>query len=186
MKPIRSTLERLHRDGPRATLGWLIGHGVPRLTGVPLLSFGRVTPNLFVGSQHGRLGLRWLARHGVTHVVSLRDEYDDYSNGLAPAGYCHLAVIDRTAPTLGQLTEGVAFIRAALDGGGKVYVHCHAGMGRAPTLAAAFLLSEGTPLSDALALLRRARPFIHLEAEQVARLEEYAASLSPRTSPPAC
>src|SRR4051812_276627 len=146
-QPIREPLgvvgrgwRRLRTDGLRATLAWLVGRGVPLVTGVPLLRFGRVTPGLFVGSQHGRLGLRWLAWHRITHVVSLRDEFDDEGNGLAPAGYRRLAVLDLTAPTLAQLSEGVAFIRAALAGGGQVYAHCQAGTGRAPALAVAYLL----------------------------------------------
>jgi hypothetical protein len=169
---------RLRRDGVRATCVYLACGRVPLLVGVPVLRFGAVTPQVFVGAQHGRLGLRWLARQRVSHVVNLREEYDDSAHGLTLAGYCHLAVTDRTAPTLEQLREGVAFIRLAVAAGGRVFVHCHAGQGRAPTLAAAYLIAEGMTLAGAVARVRSARSFINLEPEQLARLEEFAGSLT--------
>jgi hypothetical protein len=170
--------QRLRHDGVRTTLFYTVGCRVPLLLGVPVLRLGRVTESLFIGAQHSRLGLRWLARQKIHHVVSLREEYDDAAHGLAPAGYCHLAVTDGTAPTLEQLRQGVAFIRMAITAGGRVYIHCKAGVGRAPTLAIAYLLAEGLSLSEAMERVRTARPFICPEPGQLARLEEFAASIT--------
>lgn len=175
---------RFRRHGVRHTLTFLFGRGVPIATGVPLLRFGQVTPSLFVGSQHGRFGRRWLRRHGIEHVVNMRAEFDDSARGLTLTGYCHLPTIDMTPPTIEQLREGVRFIRAALSSGGKVYIHCLAGVGRAPSMAIAYLVSEGVPLSEASAQVRAARPFIDFTDEQLARLEEFAATLTIAASVP--
>jgi protein-tyrosine phosphatase len=82
--------------------------------------------------------------------------------------------VDDDAPSLEHLTSGVAFIRGVVAAGGKVYIHCGAGVGRAPTMAAAYLISEGHSLESALALVRSARPFITITPPQMARLEEWA------------
>ena len=55
----------------------------------------------------------------------------------------------------------------------KVYVHCQSGVGRAPTMAAAFLLAQGLGLEESLTLLQRARPFVDLTATQVGQLREF-------------
>jgi len=47
---------------------------------------------------------------------------------------------------------------AALAGGGRVLVHCRAGLGRAGTVAARLLVELGVPARDAIGRVRRARP----------------------------
>jgi predicted protein tyrosine phosphatase len=170
----RSFLRRLRTQGPRLTLVWLHGRGLPLLTGVPLLRYGQVTPGLFIGSQHGRLGKRKLQRLGIHASVNLRSEFDDAAHGLALRRACHLPTPDGSAPSLEQLREGIAFIRQVLDKGGRVYVHCQSGVGRAPTLAAAYLISEGMPVEEAVAAVRRARPFIDLTPPQIEQLRALA------------
>lgn len=44
-----------------------------------------------------------------------------------------------------------------LNAGGKVLVHCRAGLGRSGTIAAALLISGGLPHTQAIAVVRRAR-----------------------------
>jgi dual specificity MAP kinase phosphatase len=176
VRAARSLVRRLRRDGVRPTLTWLHGHGLPRLTGVPTLRrYSCVHPGLYIGAQHGPRGKRRLERWGFRHAVSLREEFDDAAHGLALAHYCYLPTTDGTAPTLEHLRQGVAFIDGALRAGGKVYVHCLSGVGRAPTLAAAYLIGQGLCSREALALIRSIRPFVELSAVQVERLEQVEA-----------
>lgn len=55
-------------------------------------------------------------------------------------------------------------MRAELERGGRVYVHCSAGLHRTGMVANAFLRWHGLSAADALALLTELRP---LTAEQV-------------------
>jgi len=66
-------------------------------------------------------------------------------------------------------------VREQIDAGRKVYIHCAGGVGRAPTLAAAYLISTGMPREDAIATIRRARPFIDIMPPQMAALAEFEA-----------
>ncbi len=169
----RSVRHRLRIHGVETTLWWIVGQGVPAVTGVPIVGLGRVTDDLYVGRQHARWGKRWLRWRGVDASVSLRDELDDAAHGLALAEHCALPTVDGQAPTLAQLTAGVAFIEGVLGRGGKVYVHCAGGIGRAPTLAAAYLVHRGATVGEAIAQIRATRPFIELTEAQLHALDGF-------------
>jgi protein-tyrosine phosphatase len=123
--------------------------------------------------MNGR-GWRWLAARGLTATLNMRSEFDDAACGVDPAGYLWLPTDDDHAPTQDQLGRGVAFIRQVVESGGKVYVHCASGVGRAPTMAAAYLVSTGLSLDEAWTLIRKTRPFVNPTPPQVAALEQFA------------
>lgn len=168
-------VHRLRTQGLRTTLLWVYARGVPRLTGIPLLRYSEVTPQLYVGPQYGRRGRHHLERAGITAGVNLRAEFDDAAHGLALAEYCHLPTVDDDAISAQDVARGVAFVREQIAAGRKVYIHCAGGVGRAPTLAAAYLISTGMTLDEALATIRQARPFINITPPQMALLVEYEA-----------
>jgi protein-tyrosine phosphatase len=166
---------RLSVQGLRVTLLWAISRGYSKLTGIPILRHSQITPQLYVGAQYGRRGKRTLERAGIEGDVNLRTEFDDAAHGLALAQYCHLPTTDDEAPSFEHLSQGVAFIERVISGGGKVYIHCAGGVGRAPTLAAAYLITQGMTLDHALALIQRTRPFIYIMPSQMAQLREFEA-----------
>ncbi|MBI5960592.1 MAG: dual specificity protein phosphatase family protein, partial [Chloroflexi bacterium] len=105
--------------------------------------------------------------------VNLRTEFDDAAHGLSLAQYCHLPTVDDGAPTFDHLEKGVDFIRQVVDSGGKVYIHCAGGVGRAPTMAAAYFISRGLSLDEALKLIRKTRPFINIMPPQMDQLKQF-------------
>jgi protein-tyrosine phosphatase len=60
-----------------------------------------------------------------------------------------------------------------IDSGGKVYIHCAGGVGRAPTLATAYFITQGMTFDEAVALIRRTRPFINIMPPQFAQLKQF-------------
>ena len=164
---------RVKTQGWRVTFIWMIGRGIPKLTGVPLLQYSQITPQIFVGPQFNQRGKRQLEAAGITADVNLRIEFDDAAHGLALGKYLHLPTVDDTAPSIEHLRRGVNFIRREVEAGGKVYIHCAGGVGRAPTMAAAYFISEGYSLDAALALIRRTRPFIKIMPPQMAQLQKF-------------
>ncbi|MBW7880567.1 MAG: dual specificity protein phosphatase family protein [Anaerolineae bacterium] len=177
-KGFRILYHRLRDQGVWTTFVWVYGRGVSKLTGVPLLQYSRVTSQLYVGPQFNARGKRHLEANGISALVNLRIEYDDAAHGLALEHYLHLPVIDDAAPTIEQFEHGAAFIREQIAAGRSVYIHCAGGVGRAPTIAAAYLLSTGKSLGDALAMIRSARPFISITPPQMEQLHAYAAQLN--------
>lgn len=86
----------------------------------------------------------------VTAVVNLRGEYQDVFGPPMPQAYLWLPVTDHTDPSIEQLLTAVQFIDRAVQSGQKVLVHCKMGIGRSPTVAAAYLVWTGLSVSDAI------------------------------------
>jgi protein-tyrosine phosphatase len=165
--------ERLMNHGLRTTWLWLV-EKVHRISkGVSPDQTSRVTDNLWVGGQHYPRGLSQMELCGISATLNLREEADDAHGGVALQKHLWLPTPDDDAPTIEQLREGVTFIREAVEAGGKVYIHCAQGVGRAPTMAAAYLISQGKSPIEAMNLIRKVRPFITPTPIQLKRLDEW-------------
>jgi protein tyrosine phosphatase (PTP) superfamily phosphohydrolase (DUF442 family) len=167
--------QRLTRQGLDTTAWWAADHLVRIVTGANILALSRITPELHVGGQYRRRGIPRMKRRGITAVVNMRDEFDDQAAGIAFPHYLHLPTVDDQAPTLQHLRLGSAFISNEIEQGGQVYVHCGSGIGRAATMAAAYLVTSGFSAEDAWSRIREARPFIRPTPVQIERLGEFAA-----------
>ncbi|MCY3833084.1 MAG: dual specificity protein phosphatase [Chloroflexi bacterium] len=166
----------LLRAGPGpVALRW-IDQVSRRWTGAPVWKLSEITPQLYVGGQHYRKGYRAMLDQGITAIVNMRREHCDIDMGIGGERHLQLATVDNTPPGIEDLRRGVDFIRAEIARGGKVYVHCAVGCGRAPTMAAAYLIATGLKPADALRQIKAARPFVHLTRGQRAVLDEFAAA----------
>jgi protein-tyrosine phosphatase len=107
--------------------------------------------------------LERLRDDGFEILVSLLDEekqpprYD--VAGLTALGYTryNIAVRDFGPPTVEQLERFVRLIGAAPPGA-KIIVHCEGGSGRTGTFAAAYWVTQGMTVADAISHVRAARP----------------------------
>jgi protein tyrosine phosphatase (PTP) superfamily phosphohydrolase (DUF442 family) len=168
---------RLIEHGIGVTAWWALDHLVRRLTGAPIRRVSQVTPQLHVGGQYKRRGWPRLKARGVTAVVNMRVEFDDQQAGIAPENYVHLPTVDDDAPSLAHLQQGVEFIKRNIDAGGGVYIHCKSGVGRAATMAVAYLMDTGLTPDEAWATVRKARPFVRPTPVQVEQIERFRESV---------
>lgn len=138
----------------------------------------QIVPDLFLGRLLTKLEASLVAPEPVA-VVDLVAEFSEAPRFRAAPGYLLLPVLDGTAPTLGQLQQGVRHIVEWLPKG-RVYVHCALGHGRSVTLVAAFLLATGKAASveDAIKMIRSRRQGIGLKPGQVAVLRLFESSLA--------
>ena len=167
---------RLLEHGLRATYLWVQDKIVRRTRGFSPPHISRVQPNLYVGGQHRRQGLAPMRDLGITAIVNMREESDDAQRGLALDHYLWLSTTDDAAPAIEDLERGVDFISHHVAEGRGVYVHCAAGVGRAPMIAAAYLVRTGMSAAQAWDTIRRARPFIRPTPPQIAALNAFANS----------
>ena len=171
-------LIRLHsllRTGPRPLALRLLDQAARRVTGAPIWRLCAVTEQLHVGGQHYPRGYRKLRDYGISAILNMRGEYCDLAQGIGGERYLQLPTVDNTPPTLADLQRGVDFARAEIERGGKVYIHCAVGCGRAPTMTAAYLVSTGLTADEALRRIKRTRPFVHLTPGQRQALDNFAA-----------
>lgn len=116
-----------------------------------------------------------LIKIGITADISLEKEHLDNPQGVDY--FLWLPVTDHTAPQQDQLKLGVTTITQLVALNKKIYIHCKNGHGRAPTLTAAYFISTGKSVEEAITLIKEKRPSIHLDDVQIQSLEKFAQSL---------
>jgi protein-tyrosine phosphatase len=166
------------RSRPAAIVLWFFSRLNDQCTKLVFTPFVRITPHVLVGPQLNRHGWAYLRRNfGVNSLLNLRVEADDLERGIQPDHYLWLPTIDHTSPTIEQLQKATDFIVERVAAGDGVYIHCAAGVGRAPMTAAAYLVSQGYSVDEAMAIIRSRRPFINQSANQRTRLLQFAEHL---------
>ena len=118
--------------------------------------------------------LAYLAEQGIDLLVSLTENTLD-ARLLADAdiGSLHLPVSDFRPPTLEQQIEFVERTSQTINGGGRVGVHCTAGIGRSGTMLATYLVYLGHNADEAIATVRELRPGSIETAEQEEAIQAY-------------
>jgi len=130
-----------------------------------------VTGQLLVG-EYPRIGdIPWLAEeHRVSAIHNLQDDEDLRINALDPAilrevagqhriRYVRTPIQDGSADDVAaRLAAAIADLNMLIKSGDRVYLHCNAGLNRAPTLAIAWLRGHGgMSLNEALAHVKQRR-----------------------------
>ena len=107
------------------------------------------------GEEHLPEKLQLFALAGITHFIDLTSPADPVKpyQTLDGAVRINHPITDFGVPSLLQMQSILQSIQSALDQGGKVYVHCKAGIGRTGTVAATWLTEQGLDDKQALALL---------------------------------
>jgi diacylglycerol kinase (ATP) len=143
----------------------------------------RVTERLYVGGAIPAGEYQRFVDAGITHLVDVREdsEIDADLTLLKQLKIARLQipVINHTAPTDEQLSKVANWIDAN-DSAPVVYIHCGAGIGRAATIAVGVLLHESIPLADAIEKIRKVRPEIHINDDQLAWLRTVEERLQQR------
>ncbi|MGB9739899.1 MAG: phosphatase [Chloroflexus aggregans] len=145
------------------------------------LNISQINTMLFVGGQFHPEQWSDIYALGVRAVLSLQAERADTFSEPLPNRSLRLLVPDFHPPTIEQLDEGVHFIANAISDGLPVFIHCHAGVGRAPLMTAAYLIARhGVDHRTALKIVHAARPIIRPNRRQLVRLREYEQLLHQR------
>ena len=117
-----------------------------------------------------------VSRAGITHIIDMQVEFNDTSLA-EPYGIEVLwnPVDDDFQPKAPEVfRRGVEFALASLDGkDSKLFIHCAAGVHRAPMMALALLRAMGWSLEDASRLLVSRRPVADLADVYVDSVESF-------------
>jgi protein-tyrosine phosphatase len=117
-----------------------------------------------------------VSRAGITHIIDMQIEFDD-SPLAEPHGIavCWNPVDDDFAPKGADVFgRGVDFALAALEENGtKLFIHCAAGVHRAPMMTLALLGVMGWTIQDAMDLIEGRRPAADFAEVYVRSVERF-------------
>ena len=122
-----------------------------------------------------------VAGAGITHIIDMQIEFDD-----TPLAQPHgIQVLwnptdddfQSKGPEVFQ--RAVDFALPALDEGSKVYIHCAAGVHRAPMMALCLLRVLGYSLDDAISTIESRRPVVDFADVYVRSVENFVKSYAP-------
>ncbi|HEY3927192.1 MAG TPA: dual specificity protein phosphatase [Candidatus Koribacter sp.] len=117
-----------------------------------------------------------VARAGVTHVIDMQIEFDD-----TPLGREHGVEVlwnpaddDFKPKPYGLFERGVEFaLKAMEDDEAKVYIHCAAGVHRAPMMTLAVMRAMGWELEDAMEVIQSRRYVVDFADVYVQSVEKF-------------
>lgn len=136
--------------------------------------YSKITDYIYIGTNEccqKKLFAEKLLKEGIKADISLEERRID-----APFGvkyYLWLPVKDHTALTALQFRIGIAVISQLIEAKKKIYIHCEKGHGRAPTLVAAYLMTQGMKLREAIDFLKSKRPGVYIHPKQRSALKNF-------------
>jgi len=165
---------RVLRDPPALIAGYLLDQGMNSCFGTPPWPYFHDGSGGFVSVINGSIcmGGRPLAQHvpllqqhEVHSVINMTCELAGPQSAYNAAGIVQLRLptLDNTAPSVEDLRRGVAFARTRLNEccGGRVYVHCKGGRGRAAVMVLCCLIAmESLEPEAAFAVMKKQRPVV--------------------------
>jgi protein-tyrosine phosphatase len=147
---------------------WSTALGIPGSARAPrgtfIMDMSWVTGRIAVGGGIWTAeNMSQVASAGVTHILDMQIEFDDTPLA-APHGITVFwnPIDDDFRPKSADILQrGVDFALQALDEeGSKLFVHCAAGIHRAPMMTLAILCSLKWKLGDAMQLIEARRPVV--------------------------
>ena len=117
-----------------------------------------------------------VVRAGVTHIIDMQIEWDD-TKLAEPYGVRVLwnpTDDDFQLKPAALLERGVEFALAAMDEpDAKLFIHCAAGVHRAPMMTLAVLCAMGWPLENAMDVIGGRRPVVDFADVYVQSVEDF-------------
>lgn len=121
-----------------------------------------IDAGVHVGGYLAAADREYVRRHGFTHILKLFADDPALPGGAVRhpgIRYFVLPAEDEEGfPLARYFPACLAFIGQALEGGGKVLIHCHMGVSRAPSVALAYLIRlRGLSLDEAWRVVKSRR-----------------------------
>lgn len=118
-----------------------------------------ILPFLYVGAEAHADNREMLARYQFSHVLSVTTRCPTHYEGIT---YCNIPIKDSwNQNLLSHFESAFEFIEAAKAKGGRVLIHCVAGISRSPSITIAYIMKHmKMPLADAYALVKVRLPSV--------------------------
>lgn len=115
----------------------------------------KITDRIYIGTYHSAEMLDYGNKEGITHVLNCTP---DPHTGLKSFKVNQLNLQDGEEIPADVIQFAVDSIGEAVHSGGKILVHCNAGISRSISLVCAFLMYNGFSWDEALRYVQMQRP----------------------------
>ena len=136
------------------------------------MDYSQITPYLLIGRTPHTHDYDLLRSLGVRLVINMRLERKPYPDEHSPPmPVVRIPTIDSPLfpIPMRSLTKGVRAALPVIESGGKVYVHCQAGVHRAVIMGSAILIAQGYEPQEAMDLIKDQRPAADPDAWYIRR-----------------
>ncbi|RKP10944.1 protein-tyrosine phosphatase-like protein [Thamnocephalis sphaerospora] len=138
-----------------------------------LFQTNEVIPGLYLGSHFSAKNRRILSEYGITHILQVTH----FEKAQYPEDYQYkvITLIDNASSNLMvHFSETHQFIDAGIASGGKVLVHCMAGVSRSATLVIAYLMwKRQLTVAESWDIVAKARSIIRPNIGFIYQLQLY-------------
>lgn len=142
------------------------------ILGIPTAADSRVLETLWVGAAPSLIGKFRLRMLGMTRFSLLAEENEDISKFWEKAHSFHLPEYVELRPV--DLLSVVQDIEKIISLNQKVFLHCREGVGRAPSVAIAYLIWSGLSIEEASKQVSKGRSITKLSGMQSESIEKFA------------
>lgn len=121
----------------------------------------KITEQIYLGSAQEATNKKWLVDHYISHVVNCTVEHQNYYPNVC--NYLKLNLYDSPQQPLDHVLDRTyKYILDAVEKGGTVLVHCHAGVSRSATIVLYFIMKiKKWSLEDSYRYLKSKRSIIN-------------------------
>ncbi|VUZ52141.1 unnamed protein product [Hymenolepis diminuta] len=145
-----------------------------------------VLPHLLIGCQADAMSAEVCSDFGVTHVINVSAD-GEMSPHVSPCRFLRIPIHDNGKADIVQyFDKAFAFLDSAKRSGGRVLIHCFAGISRSPTLAIAYLMhNQRITFDEAYNRVKSLRPKISPNFNFIGQLTDFEHRLNLSSLPSA-
>jgi len=159
-------LQRIEGDN---TLGYVVDTN-------PDLQVGIILPELFLSSVDVAAEITQIESLGITHILNVASNKIEYYPGKLI--YRHVRIMDLPQTYLTRyFPECFQFINEAISSGGRVLVHCMAGVSRSAAVVIGYMMTkQGMSFEEAYEYVKDKRPVMRPNDGFMEQLKQFDAA----------
>ncbi|KAL5110272.1 Dual specificity protein phosphatase 1 [Taenia crassiceps] len=136
---------------------------------------------LYLGNERDSGDAQMMEERSITHIINATREQSNFFEGGGKVEYLRVPVDDNDkADLMPYFRPVIEFIDEAMRAGGRVLVHCKAGVSRSPSLVIAYLVAHSSlTVMEAFTLVNHLRSAVGPSLHFLGQVEQFCDSIRP-------